>query len=91
MSLIHVDYKHSLSQEEAIRRANQLVGEMGHRVKADIHWNGPIATFKGTGFSGRAKLTDHLIALDLELGFLLRPLRGKIEERIERHLQTRFS
>jgi putative polyhydroxyalkanoate system protein len=91
MSTIHVDHQHSLSQEEALQRVRALVAELKDRVKADIQWNGSTATFKGTGFSGSAKVLDQRIALDLDLSLLLRPMKGKIEERIDRSLRQRLA
>ena len=91
MSTIHAEHKHTLSKEEARKRAEEYVGMIADKVHADIKWAGDTASFKGTGFSGTAKLADNLIVLDIDLSFLLRPLKGKIEERMVRAFQKRFT
>jgi putative polyhydroxyalkanoate system protein len=91
MSTIHAEHKHTLSKEEAHKRAEEYIQHIGDKIHADIKWAGDTATFKGTGFSGSAKLSDGLIVLDIDLSFVLRPLKGKIEERMVRAFSKRFS
>ena len=91
MSTIHVEHRHTLGPDEARRRAEEVISEIGDRINADINWEGSTASFKGTGFSGKAHLSDSSIALDVDLSLILRPLKGKIEERIGRWLDKRFT
>ena len=91
MATISLVHNHTLSPEEALKRAQDLVKEVGNRLKAEISWNGPNATFKGSGFTGNAQLRPGAIALDVDLGLLLRPMKGKIESKLEQAIQERFA
>jgi putative polyhydroxyalkanoate system protein len=91
MSTISVSHQHTLGQEEAMKRTHEVMADIGNRLKVDVNWNGPTATFKGTGFSGNAKVLANMITLDLDLSLLLRPMKGKIESRIERALAEKFT
>jgi putative polyhydroxyalkanoate system protein len=91
MATINVSHNHTLGQDEAKRRIETLLSELGHKVKADINWSGPNASFKGTGFSGTAQVLDDKIHFELDLNMLLRPMKGKIEARVEKILSERFT
>ena len=91
MASIAVEHRHGLGQEEALKRAHDLIREFGSRLNADIRWDGPNATFKGTGFSGTAKVAADLIAVTVDLSLVLRPMRSKIESRLESSIKERFS
>lgn len=91
MSTIHVEHRHTLPADEALRRAHEFIGQIADRIKADINWDGDTAAFKGTGFSGKAKIAPGLISLDVDLSMLLRPLKGKVEARIAETLEKRFT
>lgn len=91
MATISVERNHGLAQQEALERAKKLVADFAGRLKADVTWNGNDATFKGTGFKGGAKVTDDRVAIDVDLGMLLRPMKSKIESRLKEELQTQFA
>ena len=91
MSTISVGRAHNLGEQEALERAKQLVADFAGRLKADVTWNGTNASFKGTGFSGAAKVTPDRVAVDVDLGMLLRPMKGKIESRLEEALTSKFA
>lgn len=91
MSDIKVSRSHSLGNEEALRRAQDLVNEFASSLKASVDWKGSDATFKGKGFSGSAQVRDDSVAVDVDLGLLLRPLRGSITSKLEKALDERFA
>ena len=91
MATINVTHNHKLGQDEAKRRIETLLEELGDKVKADINWSGSNASFKGTGFSGTAQVLEDKINFALDLNMLLRPMKGKIESRVEKILNERFT
>jgi putative polyhydroxyalkanoate system protein len=91
MATISVEHAHTLGQDEALKRAHEVIQEFGERLKAEIEWTGTNATFKGTGFTGTAQVLPQNIAISVDLSMLLRPLKGKIESRLEKALEERFS
>jgi putative polyhydroxyalkanoate system protein len=91
MAIIKVAKAHTLGQEEALKRAQELVRDLGQKLKADVKWDGPRATLKGTGFSGKADVSADKVAVDVDLSFMLSPMKGKIESKIEQALQEKFA
>lgn len=91
MATISVEHPHALGLDEATRRAQEVIREFGERLKAEIHWNGPHATFKGTGFSGTASVQATRVAVEVDLSLLLRPMKSKIESRLKKAIHERFS
>ncbi len=46
------------------------------------------ARAKGTGFEAKINCTEGKVLVDLSLGFLLKPMRGKIEEGLRARLES---
>lgn len=90
MATIRVEHKHALTRDEAIERARNVIREFSERLKAEVRWSGPDATFKGTGFSGTAKVDDGLVHVSVDLSLVLRPMKAKIESKLAKALEERF-
>lgn len=88
---ISVTRKHTLGADVAVQKLNALAGQFAEKygVKADIR--GPRATFSGRGVEGDVNVTGESVTINLELGFLLGALAGKIEEGVHRQLEKHFS
>ncbi len=91
MATIAVERPHKLGQEEALKRAQELLQSFGARLGADVEWNGPHATFKGSGFFGSALVAADKVQVSIDLSLLLRAMKGKIESRLTRAMEERFS
>lgn len=91
MPKIRVERQHTLGQDEALKRAHDIVRDLGERLKATIEWIGPDATFKGTGFTGSASVAADSIAVAVDLSLLLSPIKGKVETRLQKALEEKFS
>lgn len=90
MPVIKVERSHALGEEEATRRAKELIREFADRLKADVKWNGQDASFKGTGFTGSARVAADSIAVNVDLGMLLSPMKGKVETRLKAAIDEKF-
>ena len=77
---------HSLS----IAKAKALVQKEADALAAeyDFHseWHGNTLHFHRSGVDGQMYVTDSEILLHVNLGFLLKPLKGKLVSHIERNL-----
>lgn len=91
MPVIKVERKHTLGQDEALKRAHALVGDLATRLNAEIEWDGGEAKFKGTGFKGAASVNADSIAVNLDLSMLLSPMKSKIESRLTTALEEKFA
>jgi len=91
MSTIKVERAHSLGRDEALRRAQSLLQEYGDRFKAKVTWSDSGVAVAGSGFSGRAEVSEDRVSIALDLGLVLRPLKARIENRLARELDAQFA
>jgi len=86
MSVIRVSRSHSLSFDEAKKLAEDVVVNLSEEFGVKYHWEGETVKFKGAGAKGRMILLPGEVDLTMELSFLLRPFKTKIESSITRRL-----
>ena len=86
MSDIKLVKRHSLP----IAKAKALVQKAADRLAAEYElsseWHGDTLHFHRSGVDGEMYVTDSEIRLHIDLGFLLKPLKGKLVDHIERNL-----
>lgn len=88
---ISLSRKHALGVEGATQKLSDLTSQFAAKYGLSVSLKGQTASVSGRGVDGTVKVTGEAIAVDLELGFLLGPLAGKIEEGIKRQLETHFA
>ncbi len=86
MANIHIKRQHHLAHDEAKKRVEEVAEELKKKLDADYAWKGDTLQFKRSGASGSIKLSDEYIELDVKLGMLLTPMKGKIESAITEKL-----
>ena len=81
MATIDISRAHKLGKDEARKRANTILEKMKSSAGIKGEWRGDNfdiqAPAKGTFF-----VTENNVRIELDLPFMLRPLKGKIEEKI---------
>lgn len=79
------------SQKEAYEAAKLVVPQTMEKfgVKADIKQDDSAHTIsaKGTGFEAQIAFTSTEAQVKLDLGFLLKPLKGKVLEALEKQIK----
>lgn len=90
MATINREIKHSLGLDGAKSVVNGLVAKIESKYGSfinDIKWNDDktAADVKGKGFSGNFSMSADTVKINIELGFLTSPFKGKIEEEIDKH------
>lgn len=84
-----VEYNKVSSKDEAYEAVKKAVTpEMlaKFQVSAELDYKSDLITAKGKGFKLDMKFDDQSCWFELELSFLLKPLRSKIESSIEKQL-----
>lgn len=73
--------------DEAKKRIPEVIEKFG--VKADVKTDDANSTFsaKGSGFEAKIQFTDTEAVVNVDLGFLLKPFKGKILETIEKQIK----
>jgi putative polyhydroxyalkanoate system protein len=82
MPTISITRKHGLPQKKAKTAAEKIAKELQKRFGLDYAWNGDKIEFERPGVSGTMSVGKDRIRLDAELGWLLTPLKPKIEDEI---------
>ena len=86
MSDIKYVRTHSLSLKQAKAIAQKTADDLADEYDLASEWEGDTLHFHRSGVEGHMHVTGERIALDVKLGFLLRPFKARFEQHIERHL-----
>lgn len=86
MPTIRIQRDHQLSHEQARARVERLAGLLQSELDASCHWDRDVLRFSRSGASGHVALAPERIEVEVKLGMLLAPLRGRVEQAIEEHL-----
>lgn len=86
MAKICIRRAHSLPDQEVRRHVTALSEQLAAELAADYQWQGDALCFKHKGASGTIRLEQQAIQVDVQLGLLLRPFRGKVEGFITEYL-----
>ena len=88
---LKVPYANITDKKQGYEAAKKLIPEVIQKfgVKADTKLDDASSTInaKGTGFTANIQFTDKEAVVTVDLGFLLKPLKGKILETIERQIK----
>jgi putative polyhydroxyalkanoate system protein len=82
MSQIHIRKKHALGKQRARKTAEQLAGKLASEYNAKCRWKNDNLEFSSKGVNGRLHVSHDEVDIKVNLGLMLRPLRGKIEDGI---------
>jgi putative polyhydroxyalkanoate system protein len=86
MATIKVKRQHHLGPDQARDTVEKLAQKLQRDLEAEYHWEGSSLVFKRSGASGHIDVSDDRIELEVKLGMLLGPLKGKIQRTIEEEI-----
>jgi putative polyhydroxyalkanoate system protein len=86
MSDIKLVRTHRLTVPQARAVAQRSADDLAREYDLVSEWHGDTLHFHRSGVEGHMRVTERDIALDVKLGFLLRPFKAKFEQSIGRHL-----
>lgn len=86
MADIELDREHALGSEGATDRLKGIEDKLKERYGVTLDWRGSLADVRGKGVSGTITVEETRVALELKLSLMLKPLKGKIREGIERQV-----
>lgn len=86
--MAHIDIRreHGMSQEKALETADSLARSLASEYDMKYSWRGATLDFHRAGVHGELRVLPNVLEIELKLGLLLRPFRGRIEQEIERQL-----
>ena len=86
MATISIARKHALTHKKAKEVAEKIAKDLNKRFDLDYAWNGNQIEFERPGVSGAMVVSKDRIALDVNLGWLLTPLKPLFEKEIHAQL-----
>lgn len=95
MADISVRRAHGMSKDEAKVKVESIVSEVKEEFSSlvnEIKWNGDKteAKVKGKAFTGEFKVDESDVSIDIDLSFIARPFKGKVESRINSRMDEYF-
>jgi len=91
MATIDRRKNHSLDDATARERAEEIAGKLKEKYGIGYNWQSDNAlAFKGKGVTGRVELAPGAVSVSVDLALMLRPMKGKITEAIDKQLDKKF-
>jgi len=88
MPKINLSRNHSLEPAVIKERISKLGEKLQEKYQAKTSWaDDRTLNVKGTGVEGKLIISANKVDVNLDLGFMLTPLKGKIEETLGRELE----
>jgi len=91
MPSISISRPHTLSHKKALDAAERIARDLKQRFDLDYAWDGDELAFKRSGVTGSMRVGKDRVALDVQLGFLLSPLKPAIEREIHAQFDKLFA
>ena len=91
MATIDIRRAHTLEKEEARKRAEQLAKGLEEKLPIRWHWEGDQIHFDAPsgaakGATGKVSVDTSSVRVEVDLPFLLRAVKGKVESKINEKL-----
>ncbi|GMV39369.1 MAG: hypothetical protein AMXMBFR64_10850 [Myxococcales bacterium] len=95
MPKVNVKKRHAVPLDDAKVRVKALVDDFVKEyssVVKSVTWSpdGTSASAKGTGFEGAFRVDGSQVTVDVDLSFLLSPIKGKVEATLHKRLDDSF-
>lgn len=88
MPKINLSRNHSLEPAVIKDRISKLGDKLQEKYQAKTSWaDDRTLNVKGTGVEGKLVISPNKVDVNLDLGFMLTPLKGKIEETLGKELE----
>ncbi|TBR39568.1 MULTISPECIES: polyhydroxyalkanoic acid system family protein [Dyella] len=91
MPKIDIRRPHQLSVAEARAVVDKVADRMREKFGMDGTWNGDVLSFSRPGVNGSIAVEPAQIQVHAELGMMLAPLKGMVEQEIRRKLDEYFA
>ncbi|MGC1951879.1 MAG: polyhydroxyalkanoic acid system family protein [Gammaproteobacteria bacterium] len=86
MADIDIRHDHALRPEETRALAENIAARVSESFPIEYYWEGESLHFKRVGVSGRIDLEESEVRVRVQLGWLLLPMKQRVEDRIRCYL-----
>ena len=85
MATIDIKRAHSIGKDKAREATQQIADRLKAKMDVTYRWEGDTLKFERTGASGTIKVSDTAVEVAVDLNMMLRPMKGKVQEKIEHY------
>lgn len=86
MATIDITRKHSIGKDKAREAAEGIAKRLESKLDIKYRWAGDDLKFERSGAKGNIHVTDDEVRVAIDLGMMLRPMKGKIEQKVHQYL-----
>lgn len=90
MPKIDIRRPHDLPPDQARALVEKVAARMGEKFDMRSQWQGDTLRFSRSGVDGAIAVTPGEVHVTAELGLMLAPLKGMVEQEIRRKLDEYF-
>jgi putative polyhydroxyalkanoate system protein len=91
MADIDIHRVHNLGLKAARAAADRMAEHLGRKFDLKGEWQGDVLAFQRPGVTGSLAISDKDLRLSVSLGFLLKAMKGSIENAIVHELDSLFA
>ena len=91
MARIDIQRDHHLDTAQARAVVDKVAARLGEKFGTASRWEGDTLRFERSGVKGSITLEPALVRVQAELGMLLSPMKGMIEQEIRHKLDENFA
>lgn len=91
MADIEITRIHGLGLKAARAAADRMADSLGRKFGLEGDWDGNVLRFERPGVSGTLAITAEDLKLSVALGFLLKAMKGSIQQSIGQELDQLFA
>src|ERR1700682_3972250 len=88
---IDIHRVHDLGLRDARSAAERMAEQLRRKFDLKIDWAGNVLKFERPGVNGTLAVAEKDLRLSVSLGFLLKTMKGSIEQAIETELDSLFA
>lgn len=87
MATITIHRAHQLGKQSARSSAEEVAHKLQGELKASYRWEGDVLKLECPGAHGCIRVGEAEVQVEVDLSFLLRPMRGHIERTVNAYLE----
>ena len=86
MPTIDIKRSHPLGKDKARAAVEQVAEKLRDKFGLSTNWDGDTLRFERSGAKGAIAVTDADVHVTVDLGMMMRPMKGTIETKIKEYL-----
>jgi putative polyhydroxyalkanoate system protein len=90
MASINIVRSHKLGRAKARTAVDRMAADISKKLQATTAWQGDSLEFSRSGARGRIDVEEDKVRVNVDLGMMLSPMRGMIEQQINSYLDEHF-